>query len=322
MPLLDLPLAQLKTYAGRSPRPDDVNAFWDRGLSELAATPPEVTITPATQSFAGAECFDLVFTGTGGARVYAKFLRPQQRSGKVPLVVRFHGYSMNSGEWFDHLGWIAQGYAVLAMDCRGQGGRSHDNQAVKGWNLTGHIIRGLEEDTPDRLYYRHVFLDTARLAGIGLAMPEIDSARVYVYGGSQGGGLAIACAALEPRVAKCASVFPFLADYRRVWEMDLCKDAYKELNEWFRRFDPTHIREDAVFTRIGYVDIQWLAHRITGKTLMFTGLADAICPPSTQFAVYNKMTCPKDVIIYPDYGHEHLPGHMDTVSQFFAEPAL
>jgi hypothetical protein len=24
------------------------------------------------------------------------------------------------------------------------------------------------------------------------------------------------------------------------------------------------------------------------------------------------------VVIYPDYGHEHLPGHMDTVSRFFA----
>ena len=318
MPLLDLPLAQLKTYAGSSPRPADVDAFWDRGLAEINATAPDLSITPAAEQFNGTECFDLTFTGTGGARVYAKFLRPSQRQGKVPLIIRFHGYSMNSGEWFEHLGWVAQGYAVLAMDCRGQGGRSHDNQAVKGWNLTGHIIRGLEEDTPDRLYYRHVFLDTARMAGIGLAMPEVEATRVFVYGGSQGGGLAIACAALEPRVAKCASVFPFLTDYRRVWDMDLCKDAYKEFNEWFRRFDPTHAREDEFFIRLGYVDIQWLAHRIKARTLMFTVLADAICPPSTQFATYNKITSAKDVVIYPDFGHEHLPGHMDKVSHFFA----
>lgn len=29
----------------------------------------------------------------------------------------------------------------------------------------------------------------------------------------------------EPRVRRCVSIFPFLSDYRRVWEMDLDKDA-------------------------------------------------------------------------------------------------
>jgi len=318
MPVLDLPLDQLKTYQGRNPRPADIEAFWDRGLAELDRNDPRVTITPSPDRFAGAETFDLTFTGLGGAQVYAKFARPVRREGKVPMLIRFHGYSMNSGDWFEHLAWVAQGYAVLAMDCRGQGGRSHDNLAVKGWTLNGHFVRGIDEDSPDRLYYRNVFLDCAQIARIALAMPEVDPARLCVYGGSQGGALAIACAALEPRVAKLVTVYPFLSDYRRVWEMDLCKDAYLELNYWFRRFDPTHARADAVFTRLGYVDIQWLAHRIKAKTLMFTGLMDPICPPSTQFAAYNKMTCPKEVVIYPDYAHEHLPGHLDRASQFFA----
>lgn len=40
---------------------------------------------------------------------------------------------------------------------------------------------------------------------------------------------------------------------------------------------------------------------------MFTGLMDNICPPSTQFAAYNKITSPKQMVIYPDFGHEGLP---------------
>ena len=49
---------------------------------------------------------------------------------------------------------------------------------------------------------------------------------------------------------------------------------------------------------------------------MATGLMDTICPPSTQFAAYNKMTCKKDVVIYPDFAHEGLPGWSDRVYAF------
>ena len=318
MPLLDLPLDKLTAYQGRNPRPADFDAFWQRGLAELEATDPQVTMVPAEVRFPGVETFDLTFTGVGGARVYAKLLRPAVRQGRLPALCRFHGYYGSSGDWFDHLAWVAQGYVVLALDCRGQGGRSEDNLAVTGWTLTGHIIRGLDDVRPDRLYFRQVFLDTVSLARIALAMPEVDPARVYAHGGSQGGALTVACAALEPRVSKCAPVFPFLSDYRRVWEMDLAKDAYGELREWFRKFDPTHAREDEVFTRLGYIDIQHLASRVRAETLMCVGLMDAICPPSTQFACYNKLTCSKQLRIYPDFGHENLPGHLDAVSAFLA----
>ena len=54
----------------------------------------------------------------------------------------------------------------------------------------------------------------------------------------------LACAALEPRIRRAAPCFPFLCDYRRVWEMDLAKNAYDELGWFFRRFDPMHRREE------------------------------------------------------------------------------
>ena len=38
MPTIDLPLDELRTYAGRNPRPDDFDAYWDDALAELAAS--------------------------------------------------------------------------------------------------------------------------------------------------------------------------------------------------------------------------------------------------------------------------------------------
>lgn len=320
MPLVDLPLEQLRTYAGRNPRPADFDAYWNAALAELTATDPAPEFVPnPTLQAPGVECFDLWFTGVGGARIYAKYLRPDQKlrgDKPAPAVLQFHGYSGHGGDWAGRLGYAASGFCVAAMDCRGQGGRSEDTGGVRGNTLNGHIIRGLDDPDPKKLLFRNVFLDTAQLARIVLALPEVDSARVGAMGGSQGGALTIACAALEPRIKRAAPVFPFLADYRRVWEMDQAKDAYAELRTYFRNFDPLHEREDEVFTKLGYIDLQFLAPRIRAEVLLYVGLADAICPPSTQFAIYNKITAKKDVIIYPDFAHEGLPGESDKTYNF------
>jgi cephalosporin-C deacetylase len=317
MPQVDLPLEKLRDYQGRNPKPTDFDAYWARALAELDATPPKPETTAAPVSFQGAECQDLWFTGVGGARIHAKLLKPSGATGKLPAVLLFHGYSGSSGDWLDKLAWVAQGYVVAALDCRGQGGQSQDSGSVFGTTHHGHIIRGLD-DHPDKLLFRSIYLDTAQLARVVMGMADVDAKRVHAHGGSQGGALTIACAALEPRIRKAAPVYPFLCDYRRVWEMDLAKDAYSELKTFFRHFDPRHEREDEIFTRLGYIDLQYLAPRIKADLLMGLGLMDTICPPSTQFAAFNKMTCRKDTVIYPDFGHEGLPGFGDRVSAFFA----
>lgn len=316
MPLLfDMPYEDLLTYEGTNPRPEDFDLFWDRSLAIMHSIDPQVKLIPAEFQAGFADCYHLYFTGVGGARIYAKLLKPKKLTSPGPAVLMFHGYSSNSGDWYDKLGYVAQGFTVAAMDCRGQGGRSEDPGGVKGWTLNGHIVRGLDDD-PAHLLYRSVFLDTAQLAKIIMEMPEVDENRVGATGGSQGGGLTLACASLAPGIKRAAPVFPFLTDYQRVWEIDQDVDAYQELRDWFRRFDPRHERADEVFTQLGYIDVQHLVPRIRGEVLLAVGLMDTICPPSTQFAAYNKITAPKSLAVYPDFGHEDLPDIQDKVFQF------
>ena len=49
---------------------------------------------------------------------------------------------------------------------------------------------------------------------------------------------------------------------------------------------------------------------------MFTSLMDTVCPPSTQFAAYNRITAKKDFVLYPDFTHEALPGQIDRTFNF------
>ena len=101
--------------------------------------------------------------------------------------------------------------------------------------------------------------------------------------------------------------------------MDLAANAYDELKRYFRNHDPRHQRRDDVFRNLGYIDVQHLAPRIRAEVLMGMGLMDTITPPSTCFAAYNKIRSPKRVAIYPDFGHEGLPGFNDMTFEFLTE---
>ena len=317
MPIFDLPLEQLKTYEGRNPRPADLDAFWDRALAEVRSVDPEPELVRSEFEVPFAECHDLYFTGVRGARIHARYLRPVGSQKPHPAVLQFHGYGGQAGDWSAKLGYVGLGFSVAAMDCRGQGGESQDPGGVHGTTFRGHIVRGIDDVAgPDSLLFRDIFLDTAQLARVVMEMPEVDGSRIGAMGGSQGGGLTLACAALTPEIKRAAPVFPFLCDYRRVWDLDLAKDAYAELQEYFRTFDPTHSREQEIFTRLGYIDVQYLAPRIQVQVLMGVGLMDQICPPSTQFAAYNKICSEKRMVIYPDFRHENLPGFADETFRF------
>jgi cephalosporin-C deacetylase len=323
MPLtFDLPFDELKKYQGINPRPANFDEFWANALQEMNAIDPKVELVPAEFQANGCECFDMYFTGVGGARIHAKLLRPNKSAKPHPAVLMFHGYTGNSGDWVDKLSYVAQGFTVAALDCRGQGNISEDVGGVIGNTLHGHIIRGLDDALqghPEKLLFRQVFLDTAELAKIVMNMPDVDPEKVGALGGSQGGALTVACSALEPRIKKAAPMYPFLSDYKRVWSMDQGSLAYLELREYFRFFDPTHKNEDKVFENLGYIDIQNLVPRIKADVLWGIGLMDVTCPPSSQFAAYNKINSKKSMVIYPDYDHEVLPGFNDKAFQFMME---
>ena len=322
MPLsFDLPLDQLKSYNGINPRPADFEAYWEQASADMRAVDPEVELIPADFKSEIADCYHLYFTGVGGARIHAKLLKPK-KTEPSPALLMFHGYWNYSGSWVEKLSYVAAGYTVAALDCRGQGGLSEDVGGVSGWTLNDHIVRGLNDalaGQPEKLLYRSNFLDTAQLAGIVMDMPDIDANRVGALGFSQGGALTLACSALEPRIKRAVIAAPFLSDYQRVWEMDQARDAYKELKDWFRSFDPRHTREVEVFTALGYIDTQYLAGRVRAEVLWFIGLDDTICPPSSQFAAYNKIQSPKTMLSYPDHAHE-IPGDFrDLEYQFLLD---
>ncbi len=303
MPVVDMPIEELKKYRGMSPCPDDFDEFWDRSLAEMREIDPKTELVRADFYTNAADCYDLYFTSTKNSRIHAKLLIPKNLSGKAPALMYFHGYSVASEQWTYYLPYAASGFIVAALDCRGQGGLSEDGGNYLGSTQSGFVMRGIM-GKPEDMYYRNVFLDTAKLADIVMGMDQVDETRVGVFGGSQGGALSLVCAALVPEIKHAEIKFPFLCDFKRVWSSDLDTNAYPDIKEFFRKYDPMHQKEDEYFVKLGYIDVQNFAHRIKADVTMYTGLMDNVCPPSSQFAAYNKIESSKKLLVFPDFGHE------------------
>ncbi|MGD9559318.1 MAG: acetylxylan esterase [Oscillospiraceae bacterium] len=319
MPMIEMPMEELKVYAGSSPKPADFEQYWQESLRELDETGMDCEVKPAAFKAKGAVCSHLYFTGTGGARIHCKLLMPEKPGGPVPGIVLFHGYFGNAGSWSEKLHYVnSLGAAVLAMDVRGQGGTSQSVYAGVE-TLYGQVVQGVEDEDPKALFYRHVYLDAVKAARLLMQMDGVDAGRIGVCGPSQGGALAVACAALEPRVKRTVPIYPFLSDFVRVRDLAGYITGYRQFDQHFRYRDPLHQREDAFFQRLGYIDIQNLAPRVKADVLWLLGLMDDVCPPSTQFAAFNKIISHKEMLIYPDFGHEPLYKSADKVYNYFME---
>ena len=311
MPNIDMPLNELKEYMGCSLKTSDFEEFWNNKVNEIKGTKISFEMNESYFQLEGVICYDLIFKGTDGASIYCKYVRPQE-DGVYPTLFNFHGYHVDSGDWFDKASLAKFGYNIFAMDSRGQGGKSEDNMSTKGSTLTGHIMKGIDEG-PENLMFTKIFLDTVYLVELAKSLKVVDKEKMYSFGASQGGALSIACAALNKEIKKVFACYPFLSDYRRLFDMPSLMGAYGEINQYFKFSDPLHEKEEKIFETLSYIDIQNFAENMECELTMFTGLMDDICAPSSQFAFYNKFRGEKKLFVYPQHGHEWLPKFMDTV---------
>ena len=194
--------------------------------------------------------------------------------------------------------------------------------AVRCWPWTALARAGAARTRGDgpveEMYYVRLHQNIRILCRIVRELVGIDQSKVFVNGASQGGGLGLACAALNPGlVNRAAILYPFLSDYRLVWELGADLIAYEGLRYYSRWFDPDGTKKTEMFTKLGYIDVHNFAHMIRCEVLFGTGLADIVCPPITQFSVYNRLNCPKRHVLFPEYGHEEIQAFDDEIISFF-----
>jgi cephalosporin-C deacetylase len=300
----DLPLDQLKNYKPSLTRQTDFDYFWANSLQELADIPVYYTLTPLDFPVKGVKVFTINFTSINNANIQGYFSIPD-RPGPHPGLMLFHGYNWAmDGCIMDTVNWALQGYAAFIMLTRGQQGRSCDNVISSTGSTTGWMTKGLMN--PQEYYYRAVYLDAVRALEVMSSIENVNPEKIGVHGGSQGGGLTLAAAALSDIPVVAVADYPYLSNFERA--IDIAPNGpYNEFNEYFRRNTNPEIEIQAKKT-LSYFDIMNLAPKIKCHTWISSGLVDDITPPSTVFSVYNHITCSKEISIHRYFGHEYLPG--------------
>ena len=316
MSIETMPLWEMEKYLGTGARPEDFDGFWAAQKEQLSTIKTEYELKKAEFRANNVECFHLYYTSFDGSRIHCKLVKPQTDK-KVPVLFYFHGYKSSSMEWWHKAFWADQGYCVIAMDVRGQAGPSQDLTSGFGNTSIGHLAAGIEGDVEDMTFLK-VYKDIICLVNLARGFDFVDGDDLTVHGGSQGGALSLVTAALFPEAVKKAAVmFPFLSDFKRIYDLDPRGSAYEELFYIFRFNDPLHKREEEYFNKLAYIDVKNFAPMIKAEVMMASGLRDEMCPASTHFAVYNNLRCKKKHIVYPDFGHEDfLPDYLDECCLF------
>jgi cephalosporin-C deacetylase len=312
MPSIDMPLEQLRQYKPSLYREENFQSFWDQTIAEAKKQPLNAELIPYPFPAGGIECFAVRFDGYKGGRIAGWYVRPEG-PGSFPAISLYHGYSNRGQRPLELIPLAAMGLCALSMDCRGQNGESQDTAVYPEGHYLGWMTRGIRD--PWNYYYRYVYADAVRAVELLANREEVDPNRLAVGGASQGGGLALAAAALSHRPVLALPDIPFLCDYRRGIQI-APTGPYPEIANFLRVFP--QLCEQAIRT-LSYFDCLNLTPWITARSVISLGLCDETCPPSTIFGVYNHLACEKQIEIYPFQKHEVAYEHQELKMRLLAE---
>jgi cephalosporin-C deacetylase len=297
LPSIDMPLNELWDYRPPLTRPEHFEAYWSEGFAAMRAQPVKADIRPIPYSADGIELSEVRLPAFGGGTIVCKLMKPIGKTS-LPTIIFYHGYSCAMPTPFQLLPWACLGYAVLGVDCRGQGGDSTDGAIYPGGHRPGFMTQGIER--AKEYYYRYLYLDSVRSLDWMAGQPFVDMSRIAITGVSQGGGLTLAVAGLSNLPKLAISEVPFLCHFRRSVELSPAY-PYKEIADWLRQRPELG---EQVWRTLGYVDCMNLTGRIRCKTYVTVGLWDEVCPPSGIFAAYNNITVERQLFVYEFMAHE------------------
>jgi cephalosporin-C deacetylase len=271
-------------------RPADFDNYWMRAKKELAAVDPQYKVVKQDALCTpDRDVFLVEMRSLGNVLVRGWYSRPVA-PGKYPAILQVQGYSSTM---IPEYLYKVPGLVSFALNIRGHG-NSTDNVNP---GFPGYILSNVNDK--EVYIYRGAYMDCLRAVDFLCSQDCVDTSRIAVEGGSQGGALSFATAALDQRIDLCIPGVPFLSDFR-----DYFKVAAWPGGEFFNYFKQhPEIPEDQIYNTLSYIDIKNLAPWITAPVLMSVGLRDITCPPHINFAAYNQLKSKKEYKVYPESGH-------------------
>ena len=281
----------------------DFEEFWAKAKSDLAAVEPEFTLTKLDDRSSAARNVYLVEMksvpdGSGDPVTIRGYYAEPTAAGTYPVIITQNGYDSDTSipalnfcpNADSNTSWIE-----LNLSVRGQviNNRGDNTNAYGDWFAYNFGDK-------DSYYYRGAYMDVIRGIDFIASREKAQQDNIFMMGGSQGGALTIAGAALDSRVKAIAPSIQFMGDfpdYFRVgsWPASVAKAQQTAKN----------LSDEDMYKFLSYFDTKNLAPYITCPVTTCMGLQDNVCPPHTNFAPYNNLKVEeKQYVVNADCKHQ------------------
>lgn len=292
--------------------PADFGDFWNKNKAELAKLPliytKELVKEYCTDQM---DCYLVKLqVNERGQAIYGYLFYPKHaKEASCPVVLCPPGAGIKTiKEPLRHKYYAEHGCIRFEIEIHGLNPKMptedfKDISNAFNGKENGYLNNGL--DNRDNYYMKRVYMACIRSIDLLVSLPEWDGRNVVVQGGSQGGALALVAAGLDPRVTACIANHPALSDMAGY--MAGRAGGYPHF------FRVAGMDTPDKLNTMAYYDVVNFARSIKVPTRMTWGYNDDVCPPTTSYAVYNVLQCPKEALITPinehwtsedtEYGH-------------------
>lgn len=292
--------------------PADFGDFWNKNKAELAKLPliytKELVKEYCTDQM---DCYLVrLQVNERGQAIYGYLFYPKHaKEASCPVVLCPPGAGIKTiKEPLRHKYYAEHGCIRFEIEIHGLNPKMptedfKDISNAFNGKENGYLNNGL--DNRDNYYMKRVYMACIRSIDLLVSLPEWDGRNVVVQGGSQGGALALVAAGLDPRVTACIANHPALSDMAGY--MAGRAGGYPHF------FRVAGMDTPDKLNTMAYYDVVNFARSIKVPTRMTWGYNDDVCPPTTSYAVYNVLQCPKEALITPinehwtsedtEYGH-------------------
>jgi cephalosporin-C deacetylase len=271
--------------------PADFEAYWDAQKQALAAIPMDAQLTPMPNlSDDARDVYKVNLANIDGSRVYGWLAVPRS-AGPHPAVLTVPW----AGVYPTPLGlidWARSGFLAMAISAHNYDVDmpQTEYETLSKGALDGYPYQG--RDSRDTCYFRRVYLGCVRAVDYLVSREDWDGRSMIVMGSSQGGGLSLVTAGLDPRVTALAANVPALCDH-------LGFRAQRQPG-WPILVQQGNAAQEAT---AGYFDAVNFARHAKCPAIVGVGFVDTVCSPSSVYSAYNVLTGPKQIVPTPAMGH-------------------
>lgn len=276
-------------------KPRDFDSFWQSQLEKSNQIPLHVHWISETLYTEEIVMKHFSIVGFTRNLLHGYVLMPKRAKDR-PCIVTNHGYMYNGGQPIEHLHFVEDGYCVVTYDVRGQSGLSVDNF---NYGSGDHrlMTRGIKDI--NQYYMMHVYMDALRVVQFAKSLDQVDNQKIIVHGASQGGGIALAVAALDQSVILSLADVP---SYSYLPGRLATRNG--SISEIASFIDEGHLSTNEALKTLNYIDLVHHASNIVSPVIISTGGQDFICPEAYFMPTYHKIQSEKRLYQYPNAGHE------------------